>query len=545
MRLASLVLLFATISASATPSSSEVIVADGLQRATVDFPVTRRETWRESLLKVYRDRSFAPLWFASDRPTAAALALRRELGSAERRGLRSEDYAVPAFDGLGVPRDETARRQQVLDADVALTAATTRFAMDLHAGRVDPRRLGHDLDVKQAHVDVGPIVAALAQSEDVRAALDALEPQLALYGRLKDALRQYRTLSGDPSLTRLPRLPKRSLASGDRYAGAAALRSLLTAVGDWRGERNRPVESPEIFDASLSQAVMRFQERHGLEVDGVLGPATYRALTVPLSHRASQIELSLERARWLPKLDRPPIIVNVPQFRLFAFRSTRDDVASMLQMDVVVGEAFPEKRTPVFAAEMRYVVLRPYWDVPRNILLREMLPLIRRDPGWVRRNDYEIVRGGGDDATVLDATHESVELLAAGRLRLRQRPGPQNALGQVKFMLPNAHDVYLHDTPAKALFGRHRRAFSHGCIRVADPQGLLAHVLADEPSRRDEALAQMQQNGSPVRVKLLRPIPVFILYGTALVRGSGEVLFFEDIYQLDDPLAAAMVSRTR
>jgi murein L,D-transpeptidase YcbB/YkuD len=300
-----------------------------------------------------------------------------------------------------------------------------------------------------------------------------------------------------------------------------------------------------VLDPSLVAALKRFQARHGLDADGVLGRATFRALTTPFSARVAQIELSLERIRWLPSpLTSPPIIVNIPQFRLFAFRTVEDSAQDILQMKVIVGEAFRARRTPVFAAEMRYVVLQPYWDVPRSILVKELLPDIRRKPGWLETHDYEIVRGPGDDARPLPPTAENIDLLARGTLRLRQKPGPSNALGRVKFMFPNQHNVYLHDTPARDLFNRSRRAFSHGCIRVSDPMALLAHVMRDDPSwtieRRDEALAR----DAPTRVPLSHTIPVLILYGTALATEAGEVLFFEDIYGQDAPLLARIASRS-
>jgi murein L,D-transpeptidase YcbB/YkuD len=213
-------------------------------------------------------------------------------------------------------------------------------------------------------------------------------------------------------------------------------------------------------------------------------------------------------------------------------------------MNVIVGEACPARRTPVFGAEMRYVVLQPYWDVPRSILLKELLPDIRKKPGWLEAHDYEIVRGQGDDARPLAATPENIDLLARGTLRLRQKPGASNALGHVKFMLPNDHNVYLHDTPARDLFSRSRRAFSHGCIRVSDPMGLLAHVMRNDPTwtneRRDQALAV----DTPTRVPLSRTIPVFILYGTALATEAGAVLFFDDLYRQDAPLRAKIAARS-
>lgn len=546
MRILGPLLLWAAFATSAAESTPELTVRASLQQAATVFPVARRELWRNSLQQIYETRAYAPLWFIGGRLGPSGSALLLELKAAENRGLRAQAYWPEALtqwqQDPGSTPAEAARR--LLAADVALSAVAARFAMDLHAGRVDPRRLGLDLDVPQSHADVGTIVTGLADASDVLAALDALEPRLLQYRSLKEALTHYRLLSREPSLTPLPPLPARSVANGDSYAGSAALRVLLRALGDLPAPAFPAAEEepPAMIDAALSQALIRFQSRHGLEMDGVLGPATFRELTVPLASRVSQIEMSLERARWLPEFQSPPIIVNIPQFRLFALRSTSDLPAGILRMDVVVGETFPDTRTPVFAAEMRYVVLRPFWDVPRSILLRELLPQIRKDPAWIDRSGYEIVRGDSDAAAIMASTQANVDLLAAGQLRLRQKPGPGNALGQVKFMLPNSHNVYLHDSPAKALFSRTRRAFSHGCIRVADPVALLAYVLREDAQRVQAALETMQQTGPPVRIGLSNPIPVFILYGTALVGGSGEVMFFEDIYGLDPPLAAAMAA---
>jgi murein L,D-transpeptidase YcbB/YkuD len=298
------------------------------------------------------------------------------------------------------------------------------------------------------------------------------------------------------------------------------------------------------MDPMLIAALARFQSRHGLDADGILGRQTVRALTTPIEARVRQIELSLERLRWLPpKLESPPIIVNIPQFRLFAFRTTRDDAKDILQMDVIVGSAFRGRQTPVFAADMRYVVLHPYWDVPRSILVKELLPAIQANPAWLADNGYEMVLGQSDEAIPqpVDASH--VKLLAQGKLRLRQKPGPMNALGEVKFIFPNRYNVYLHDTPARNLFAKSRRAFSHGCIRVSDPMALLAHVLRDDPEWASDRLAESMRGSSPVRVPLRRPIRVFIVYGTALATEAGQTLFFEDIYDQDAPLSALLALR--
>jgi murein L,D-transpeptidase YcbB/YkuD len=279
---------------------------------------------------------------------------------------------------------------------------------------------------------------------------------------------------------------------------------------------------------------MRFQGRHGLSVDGLLSRRTFRALTIPLAARARSIELTLERWRWLPPFTAPPIIVNIPQFQLFAFRTTIDRAADIAQMPVIVGQSFREKRTPVFVSELRYIVFRPFWDVPASIVRKEMLAPMRADPGFLDRNDLEIVRGGGDDATPVTPDAASIDALAAGQLRLRQRPGPDNALGLVKFVMPNDYGVYLHSTPARALFGKARRDFSHGCIRVSDPAALAAHVLrANQGDWSAAAVGAAMEGAATQRVTLASPVPVMVLYATALATEAGPVLFFDDIYGYD------------
>jgi L,D-transpeptidase YcbB len=199
----------------------------------------------------------------------------------------------------------------------------------------------------------------------------------------------------------------------------------------------------------------------------------------------------------------------------------------------------------VFAADMTYVVLNPYWDVPASILKKELLPQLEADPGWAPRNGYEIVAGPGDDARPVPATSESVAKLAAGKLRLRQVPGPGNALGRIKFMLPNRHNVYLHDTPTRALFKETRRAFSHGCIRVEDPVALLAHVLRDQPGWDAAHITAALEGPSSSRITLAHPVPVFIVYGTALATEAGETRFFEDVYAQDAKLTRLLMERGR
>jgi murein L,D-transpeptidase YcbB/YkuD len=467
-----------------------------------------------------------------------------ELQAAETRGLLTSDYDGGLLKHRADGLSSTSARD-IARLDLSFSVAAARLASDLHVGRVKPSDFGYDLDIERPAFDAIQVVTALASSSEVSATLDSMEPQLRHYALLKAALARYRSLARTGGeLTRLHALPRARIRPGEDYVHAPALRRLLEALGDLPAAEARATADVLSMDPVLVGALQRFQSRHGLDADGVLGRATFSALTTPLSARIQQIELSMERVRWLPpRLEAPPLIVNIPQFRLFAFRTTEDNPDDILQMDVIVGETFRGRRTPVFAADMRYVVLNPYWDVPRSILLKELMPDIRADSGWIERHGYEIVRGESDEARPLPATSRSIDFLAKGSARLRQKPGASNALGRVKFMFPNRHSVYLHDTPARALFARSRRAFSHGCIRVSDPMTLLAHVMRDDPTwtaeRRDALLA----SGKPVRIPLARPIRVFILYGTSLVTEADGVLFFDDIYGQDAPLIQRLAAR--
>ena len=490
------------------------------------------------LAQVYSSRDYVLLWSDGSRATPQAIGLLHALETAHARGLRSADYEAGTLAArLGELRSSPAAAAQF---DLALSVVAVRFLSDLHFGRATPQAAGFHLEVPPTRLDLAQTLARLVASASVKATLDGVEPPFAHYRLLRDALARYRELALDGGLHRLPPFEGRSLKPGASYAGAAQLRRLLVALGDLPADPATaadPVIGPE-----LAGAIGRFQQRHGLTVDGIIGRRTFAELTRPLAARVRQIELTLERWRWLPHFEQPPIVVNIPQFRLFAFHTRADREAEIVGMDVIVGQSFPRSRTPVFTEEIRQVVFRPYWDVPYSITVREMLPAIRRNPGYFARNRLEIVRGAGDDAVPVPTTPENVVALAAGSLRLRQRPGPDNSLGLVKFVLPNAFNVYLHATPAHELFGESRRAFSHGCIRVRDPVGLAEHVFHDQPEpwSRERIEQAMREGPDSQRVTLARPVRVFVVYGTAVATEAGKVLFFDDIYGHDRRLEALL-----
>jgi len=349
---------------------------------------------------------------------------------------------------------------------------------------------------------------------------------------------RYRALASQPELTQLPPPARKMLRTGVTYAGAPALRKLLLALGDLM-----PGDIPADADATeptltsyLVKALKRFQQRHGLLPNGILGAPTFAALSTPMTQRVRQIDLTLERWRWLPALDTPPIIVNIPQFQLFAFSTTADRVADIEQMPVIAGKSYRATQTPVFVGTLKYVVFHPFWDIPHSIAVHEVLPQWRGHPDYLARNHFEIVQGSTPIADQ-NRTPAALAGLANGTLRVRQRPGDDNALGPIKFVFPNAHEVYLHGTPAQKLFAQSRRALSHGCIRVADPVALAAYVLRNTAGdwTTQKIMATLQRSQS-IQVNLAHPIQVMILYGTALATEAGPVEFFDDVYGNDQRL---------
>ncbi len=281
-----------------------------------------------------------------------------------------------------------------------------------------------------------------------------------------------------------------------------------------------------------------YQDRHALEPDGVIGPGTITALNTPFTARIRQIELALERMRWLPLLpDASAIFVNIPLFMLWALE--RDRPNSVFRMRVVAGKSAGHA-TPIFIGKLKYVVFRPYWNPPPNIVKREIVPHARRDPGYLDRQNMEIVESGADDAPALPATPENLSRVLAGKLTLRQRPGEKNSLGLAKFIFPNANNVYMHGTPVPSLFSRARRDFSHGCIRVEDPTRLAEWVLRDDPQWTRARIEKAMAGDRPLQVNLKVPIPVIVFYDTVMVDAEGTVHFSDDYYKHDARLAEAL-----
>lgn len=476
-------------------------------------------------------------WVSHSKPTNQALAMIHLLKIADEKGLKPEDYDGPRWNSrlARLEQPDPLREAHLVVFDVALTVSVMRYVSDLNVGRVNPRLFHFELDTHDRRTDLSEFLKVmLAGGQDIGSRLRDVEPPFPAYRRTILALKKYRELAREDDGEPLPSAAK-MMQPGDSYVGVPRLFRLLRLLGDLAPGATAP--SSTVYQGTLAEAVRHFQERHGIESTGLIDEETLQALNTPIARRVTQLELTLERWRWAPhEFVRPPITVNIPEFRL---RADDERFHWVLSMKVVVGRAFGHK-TPVFASEIRSVIFRPYWNVPLAIQREEFILKIEENPAYLAENSYDIVDSDGSVVDEDPSRDEVREKLRSGQLGVRQRPGPDNALGLVKFDFPNQFDVYMHGTPSTELFSRSRRDFSHGCIRVEDPVSLSQWILRDRPDWTAENIRNAMYGATTVRVALLKPIPVLIVYGTAVVMEDGEVRFFNDIYGHDAALERAL-----
>ena len=477
----------------------------------------------------------APLWLDGIRLRPSGRAAIDQLLAARDQGLDPRNYDAALLDSAaGRVEWSPASQAERARFDVLLTLDLVRYLDDLRRGRLHRNPLGGRTGTPPPG-DLAALVAGAAEGDTLARLVAALEPPLPQYRHLRALLARYRLLEADTALGSLP--PGPPARPGEPYPALARLRRTLVVLRDLAPDS--AAGQPHRYEGATVAAVQRFQRRHALEPDGVVGRTTLEALNTPLSRRVEQIELALERLRWVPPIGpRPLLVVNIPAFQLVAFDSAAGAGTPSLGMRVVVGRAL-DRQTPVLLEELRYVEFRPYWNVPRSILIGEILPILARRPDYLRANAMEIV-GARDRVLGDEATPALLDRLRRGELRVRQRPGPDNALGLAKFVFPNAADVYMHGTPQTELFARSRRDFSHGCIRVEDPAGLARWVLRGDPEWTRERIGAAMGGPRTTRVLLDRPIPVLVFYTTAVARADGTAWFYPDIYGHDRALAEAL-----
>jgi len=424
--------------------------------------------------------------------------------------------------------------------DTALSISLLRFLHDLHYGRVNPQGINFNLKLREKKLIDLPLLIknSLAQNNLAQLPL-SLEPQFKQYQKLKQALANYRQLAAIAVPFKLD--VKETLHPGESHPQIAELRRFLTTVGDLPDDKSViGAEQSSLYTDAIVTGVKAFQKRHGLTADGNIGKGSVAAINVPLSYRVTQLELAMERLRWLPELNvGASIIVNIPAFQLWAFDSIDQPDANIVNMRVVVGNAL-KTQTPVLMAEMHFIDFMPYWNVPYSIIKNEILPKLIQNSNYLDKENMEMVSVFRDGEKPAALNLETMNLLKEGKLRIRQRPGGKNALGRVKFIFPNKDDVYLHDTPANALFSKSRRDFSHGCVRVANPQKLAEFALKNQDNWNAETIQLAMNTPKMQRVILKKPIPVLFFYTTAFFDQYDNLEFYPDIYGHDAVLLGAL-----
>ncbi len=481
---------------------------------------------------IYASTENVPIWMGERGLNDRARTLLHELASAHEDGLRPEEYPLQRIETLLLELRDARETpvERVVELELILTSVLSAYGEDMLTGRIDPRQVEQSWHIDPSEVDVDSALVRLVNAADFAAALGALRPADEEYGALRRELARYRAIALAGGWREVP--SGSVLAPGDSSDRVPAIRARLEVEGFIRA--SEAAES-QLYDEALAGAVYRFQQRYGIAMDSVLGPETRRTMNVPAERRVLLIEANLERWRWLPHAFGPRyILVNVPAFRLRAF----EEGEQLMDMAVIVGEEYTA--TPVFADSMSYLEFHPYWNIPMSIARRTILPEAARDPGYLARNNYEIVRSWAADERPIPVSRLSRSQLQPQRFpyRLRQAPGPTNSLGLVKFMFPNEFAIYLHDTPSGELFDRRVRAFSNGCIRVENPVGL-AHWVLEPNGGWDDRRIRTAMQGPTRRVNLERKVPIYIIYLTSYVR-NGQMHFRPDVYGRDDALMDAL-----
>ncbi len=505
--LAERALAIAAVFETANPYAVRTVDSVGLGEFFIKYPGYRTDS--ASVLDFYRRRSMQFAWIVRDSLSASAGAFvalagvdhtgdSGTAGGPSLRQLYDEGLAV----GTRIPSCDSC----AIDLELRLTAEFFRFADRMYGGYLSRDLRELNWFIPRGKKDLSRLLDSLAVGTMDLSAYEPIHPQ---YQLLKASRQANRALADEPwPLLELPG-GRRKIEVGDTVEVVGAIRHRLHLLGDSDGDGRRPV-----YDSAMAPSVVRFQERHGLEPDGIVGTNVLRALNVPPAQRLRTMLINMERLRWVPDVQPPNLLlVNIPEFRLHVY----DEGRKVMSMGVVVGAAATS--TVIFSDTLAQIVFSPTWTVPESITQNEILPKMRSDPEYLRKNNMEVI--GGTSA------HPVV----------RQNPGPGNALGRVKFLFPNSYAIYMHDTPSQSAFGREQRAFSHGCIRLSQPRDLAEYLLRDDPTWTPERIRQAMFGGRETTVTLKTRRPVIIAYFTAWVDSDGRLNFRDDVYGHDERLA--------
>ena len=482
----------------------------------------------EEVTRLYEIRNFQLIWSNGLEYNQNAQELLETINQADNFGLNPFDYDI---EFIRYFLEATNVHPPLLGrSDVALTHAYVKLAYHINSGKL---RFS-----QTANVDNYSLLALLndaVNNQTIGKAIDQLKPRQADFTRLASALKKYRGLERElEPLT----LKKRSLAVNDRAPEIIELRKILHRLGDYQGTEF----SSDLFDEELAAAVSIFQYRHGLEVDGVIGRHTLSEINKPITQRIQQLELNLEKARMLPENDhRLYVLINIPAYRLYVIENNN----IIYQSRVIVGKK--KHKTPVLSSEISEIVLNPYWNVPRSIAKNEIIPQLQKDPLYLKKNNIRLLGRLAEKTVVVNPQAIDWAAIDAEKttLRFRQDPGTENSLGQIKFLFPNRHSVYLHDTPSRRLFSQRRRAFSHGCIRVENPFDLAEVLLTENGDLDKDELQYLTDQKKRKSIKFEQPVPIYTTYMTSWVDENGLTHFRSDIYGRDSQIAISLYNEKK
>ena len=483
------------------------------------------------LTQLYSANGYVPIWI---NPKTVETLL-TALADIENDGLDPEEYHGTTLSSLGAKNPDDG--VTLAERDILLSDAFILMLYHLSYGKADPARLnadwniddlgeGLDLDDVETKGQIVTEILGTVADGRVEQLLDEIRPSGIYYLQMRQAYVHYRALAANGGWPSVPDGP--TLREGDQDARVAILRQRLAVTDDL----DPALAQGQSYDADVTTAVVHFQARHGLDDDGLVGKGTLAALNVPAAQRADELRINLERDRWVLNLDlRDFVVVNIAAFEVWLIRDRELAWKSRVQ----VGTTF--HKTPIFTEAMTYLDVNPTWTVPASIANRAILPKVKADPGYLASQDMVLLDSKGREQDPAGVDWASVTRMP---YTVRQNPGPLNALGQIKFIFPNKHAVYLHDTPSRYNFSRASRTFSSGCIRVQNPFDLATLLLDDQPEWTRERLDEVLESGKRTTVRLKEPLPVFLLYWTAYVDFQGVVQFRSDVYQRDPAVRAAL-----
>jgi len=483
---------------------------------------------------VYRIPDPRPFWVTPDGPGPNASIILDFLKKAEAEGLDPKNYEVDKIAALFTVREP----RMLAELDTLLTFNLIKYIHNVSKGQIKPYYAETEMFVPADEVDFKPVttMAKVLGTQDLAGYLASLPPAHAHYTHLKKALLTYRAIEKNGGWLSIP--PGKIIRPGDDDDRLPSVIRRLSATGDLVPA----VPLDNHYSPLLRQSIVRFQDRHGLAADGNVGPNTLAAMNVSVGARIQQIIINMTRWRWqAPDLGKKYILVNIANFDLKAF----EDGQEVFQFPVIVGKY--NHQTPIFSDRIRYISFNPYWNIPPNIAANEELPRLRKNPHHLMNRHVRLFSNWSDNAREIDSRFVDWKNVSPAKMRqykLRQDSGPWNALGRIKFDFPNEYDVYLHDTPSHNLFSRTQRDFSHGCIRVSDPEKLAAFVLQGQAEDwPPEKISSHIKGKKQVFIRVAEPVPVHITYQTSWVDKGGLICFNNDIYDRDKSLRRAIFNQ--